>query len=64
AAHRLMYELAIAARQRGQTLIDAVRADAQIAATLSAREIDALLDFANHTGQCAAMVDAVLADKA
>lgn len=63
AAHRLMYELAIAARARGQTLIDAVRADATIAATLSSNEIDALLDLNNHTGQCAAMVDAVLADK-
>lgn len=63
AAHRLMYELAIAARGRGQTLIDALRADATIAATLSAPQIDALLDVANHTGQCAAMVDAVLADK-
>ncbi len=64
AAHRLMYELAIAARERGQTLIDAVRADARIATTLNAQEIDTLLDFANHTGQCAAMVDAVLADRA
>jgi adenylosuccinate lyase len=64
AAHRLMYELAIAARARGQTLIDAVRADAQVAATLNPNEVDALLDFANHTGQCTAMVDAVLADKA
>ncbi len=63
AAHRLMYELAIAARARGQTLIDAVRADATIAATLNSGEIDALLDFGNHTGLCAAMVDQVLADK-
>ena len=63
AAHKLIYELAIAARGRGQTLIDALRADATIAATLSAPRIDALLDVANHTGQCAAMVDAVLADK-
>jgi adenylosuccinate lyase len=63
AAHKLMYELAIAARGRDQTLIDAVRADATIAATLSAPQIDALLDVANHTGQCAAMVDAVLAEK-
>ncbi len=63
AAHRLMYELAIGARERGQTLIDAVRSDTQIAATLNPNQIDALLDFANHTGQCAAMVDAVLADQ-
>jgi adenylosuccinate lyase len=63
AAHKLMYELAIAARARGQTLIDALRSDPTIAATLDAREIDALSDFANHTGQCAAMVDQALADK-
>lgn len=62
AAHRLMYELAIAARERGQTLIEAVRADATISGLLDARTLDHLLDVANHSGQCAAMVDRVLAD--
>ena len=63
AAHRLMYDLAIAARAKGRTLIDAVRADVTIAATLDARQLDELLDVSRQTGQCAAMVDRVLADE-
>ena len=62
AAHRLMYELAIAARDSGRSLIDAVRADAAITSALDARALDALLDVASHTGHCAAMVDRVLAN--
>ncbi len=61
AAHQLMYELAIAARADGRTLIEAVRADASITSVLDARRLDELLDVTNHTGQCAAMVDRVLA---
>jgi adenylosuccinate lyase len=61
AAHRLIYELSIAARASGRTLIEAVRADALITSTLDAGELDALLDVTRHTGQCAAMVDRVLA---
>ena len=61
AAHRLMYDLAIAARASGRTLSDAVRAEAAISAVLDAHQLDALLDVARHTGQCAAMVDRVLA---
>ena len=63
AAHRLMYELAIAARAGGRTLIEAVRTDPTITSTLDARALDALLDVASHTGHCAAMVDRVLADE-
>ena len=63
AAHRLMYELAIAARASGRTLIDAVRAEAAITSMLDAQQLDELLDAAHHTGQCAAMVDRVLADE-
>ena len=62
AAHRLMYDLSIAARASGRTLIDAVRADAVIAGTLDAGELNALLDVASHTGHCAAMVDRVLSN--
>jgi adenylosuccinate lyase len=63
AAHRLVYETSIAARERGQTLIEAVRASAAIGAALGDCDLDALLDPARHTGQCAAMVDRVLAEK-
>lgn len=59
-AHRLIYELSIAARRAGRTLADAVRADTAITTVLSAHEVDALLDVGNYTGQCAAMVDRVL----
>jgi adenylosuccinate lyase len=62
AAHRLMVDLAIAARANGRSLIDAVRTDATITSALDARALDALLDVASHTGHCAAMVDRVLAD--
>ena len=62
AAHRLMYDLSVAARASGRTLIDAVRADPVIAGTLDARELNALLDVASHTGHCAAMVDRVLSN--
>jgi adenylosuccinate lyase len=62
AAHRMMYDLSIAARASGRTLIEAVRGDPAIGAMLDAHELDALLDVASHTGRCAAMVDRVLAD--
>jgi len=62
AAHRLMYELSIAARASGRTLIDAVRAEAAIVGVLDAQELDELLDVASYTGCCAEMVDRVLAD--
>ena len=61
AAHRLVYETSIAARERGQTLIGAVRASPEIVAALGDCDLDALLDPARHTGQCTAMVDRVLA---
>lgn len=62
AAHRLMYDLSIAARASGRTLIDAVRAEAAIVGVLDAQELDELLDVASYTGRCAEMVDRVLAD--
>lgn len=63
AAHRLMFDLAIAARAGGRSLIDAVRADANITSAIDARALDALLDVGSHTGHCAAMVERVLADE-
>jgi len=62
AAHRLMYDLSIAARAGGRTLIDAVRGEAAIVGVLDGQELDALLDVASYTGRCAEMVDRVLAD--
>jgi len=60
----MMYDLAIAAREQGQTLIEAVRASTAISAALGDCDLDALMDPALHVGQCAAMVDRVLADSA
>ena len=64
AAHCLMYELAIACRAQGRSLIEAVRADPTIAATLDARVLEPLLDLSRQTGHCAAMVEQVLAGNA
>ena len=62
AAHRLIYELSIRARERGQSFIDAVRAEPAVASAFSERDLDTLLHYAAHAGQCAAMVDQVLAE--
>ncbi|MDD5248674.1 MAG: adenylosuccinate lyase family protein [Rhodocyclaceae bacterium] len=62
AAHWLLYETAAAARERGQGFIDAVRENEAIRSALSNAELDRLLDYRHHTGQCAAMVDRVLAE--
>ena len=62
AAHRLVYELSIRARERGQTFIDAVRAEPAVCSALSEQDLGRLLDHAAHTGQCAAMVDRVLGE--
>lgn len=62
-AHRLLYETSIAARERGQTLIEAVRANPVISAAFGERDLDLLLDYTFHTGQCATMVDCVLAEE-
>lgn len=60
AAHTLIYELSIQARERGIGLIAAVRAEPAVASAFSESELARLLDYAAHTGQCAAMVDQVL----
>ena len=64
AAHRLLYQLSLDAQACGQTFAQAVRADATISAHLAGADVDALLDLGRHTGQCAAMVDRVLAGAA
>lgn len=62
AAHTLVFDTANTARQSGQSLIAAVRANPAITAVLPVASLDALLDPAAHTGQCGAMVDRVLAE--
>lgn len=61
AAHRLMYELSLAASASGLALTEAVRTDRRITSLLDSAEVEALLDVASHTGRCADMVDRVLA---
>lgn len=60
AAHRLLYQLAIAARADGRSLLQVVRSEPRITALLDADALAALLDVASHTGACGAMVDQVL----
>jgi len=59
-AHKLVYETAMLAHEQGAPLKDAVLAESAIMAHFSAEEIDALFDYANHTGSCGQLVDAVL----
>jgi len=62
AAHRLLYDVAARARGAGLGLIEAVRAEPAISAALGPAELDALLDYASHTGQCAALVDRIVGE--
>lgn len=59
-AHKLVYETAMRAHDQGVLLKDAVLAESAIMAHFSAGEIEALFDYANHTGACGPLVDAVL----
>ena len=61
-AHTLIYETALAAQREGRSFKEAVLDNAQIRAHLSSEELVALFDYQRHTGQCAAMVDRVLAE--
>ncbi len=61
-AHTLIYETALAAQREGRSFKEAVLDNPQIRAHLSGAEIEALFDYQRHTGQCAAMVDRVLAE--
>ncbi len=61
-AHTLVYETAMAAHTAGSGFKEAVLDNPQIRTHLSAEEIEALLDYRQHTGHCAAMVDQVLAE--
>jgi len=46
----------------GRGLKEAILDNPQICAHLSTTEIEALFDYRQHTGQCGAMVDQVLAE--
>jgi adenylosuccinate lyase len=61
-AHTLVYETAMNAHTTGRGLKEAVLDNPQICAHLSTSEIEALFDYRQHTGQCGAMVDQVLAE--
>jgi adenylosuccinate lyase len=60
-AHRLIYETAMRAVEQGQPLKAAIIGNREIMARLSPQEVEALFDYRQHLGQCAAMVDRVLA---
>lgn len=61
-AHTLVYETAMNAHSAGRGFKEAILDNAQIRAYLTAEEIEAIFDYQRQTGQCAAMVDQVLAE--
>ena len=61
-AHMLVYETAMSAHSAGRSFKEAVLHNPQIRAHLTPEEIEAIFDYRQHTGQCAAMVDQVLAE--
>lgn len=61
-AHTLVYETTMNAHSDGRGLKEAILDNPQICAHLSTTEIEALFDYRQHTGQCGAMVDRVLAE--
>jgi adenylosuccinate lyase len=61
-AHTLVYDTAMNGHSTGRGLKEAILANPQICAHLSSSEIEALFDYRQHTGQCGAMVDRVLAE--
>jgi 3-carboxy-cis,cis-muconate cycloisomerase len=60
-AHDVVYEACATCADQRLTLRDVLLADGRISATLSAAEIDAMLDPANYLGCAREMVDRVLA---
>lgn len=60
-AHQIVYEISMRGVEQGLTFKAALLADARVAAQLSEREIDALLDYRAHIGMIPQMVDRVLA---
>jgi adenylosuccinate lyase len=60
-AHALIYELAMKALERGETLKEALLGDPQIVGQLGPDGIEGLFDLRQSTGGCAQMVDRVIA---
>jgi 3-carboxy-cis,cis-muconate cycloisomerase len=60
AAHHVVYDACVRARDAGTTLLDELRADPRVTAHLEAQAIAAALDPANYLGGAGAMVDLVL----
>jgi adenylosuccinate lyase len=61
-AHALVYSTAMEAHRSGRDFKDSIMDNPQIRAHLSTEELDGLFDYRQHSGQCAAMVDRVLAE--
>ena len=61
-AHALVYETAMNAHASGRGLKEIILENPQICAHLSTTEIESLFDYRQHTGQCSAMIDQVLAE--
>jgi adenylosuccinate lyase len=61
-AHALVYETAMKAHASGRGLKEIILENPQICAHLSTTEIESLFDYRQHTGQCSAMIDQVLAE--
>jgi 3-carboxy-cis,cis-muconate cycloisomerase len=64
AAHDLVYDACRAAISAKRTLLDVLRADAQVTTVLDDARLSALCDPANYLGTAREMVDRVLAEKA
>lgn len=63
-AHRLVMSLSAAARAEGRTFPDAIVRDETIRSHIGDDELARLLDPSAQTGQCVALVDRLLAQKA
>jgi adenylosuccinate lyase len=64
AAHRLVQSLAAKAREEGLSFPRAVSCDERVRAHLTAEEINRLLDPRSQIGQCGALVDRALGERA
>ncbi len=60
-AHQIVYEASMNGVECGLTFKEALLADARVAARLSERDIDALLDYRAHIGMIPEMVERVIA---
>lgn len=59
-AHKLVYDTAMCAAEQGMSLKQAIAREPAIMKHFSDDEIEALFDYATHTGMCGPLVDRVL----